>query len=638
MDTSIVRTAHDLSALREEWEHLETHDPATPFYVTHRFVDAWWQAYADAPGIELRVVVVRHNDQVVGIGPFSVRKQTRQGKPTRVLRWASHGDYMDVLLAPGAHRATVCREIVEAATRSDVQRVHLGNVRTPGNLANHLLKTDHNPEFTLHVENPFLDLTPYADLDDFVDRAGLPSHARKYRNKLFRERDVTFRVFAGNEDNILERLGALHIAEKDFLVNERSRKERHSLFEDDARTSLVRSIFENPQAAVTFGYEDADHNLLGYRTCFRHGRTLLSWNSAYHPDLDAYRLGKVIQIDILEHLLSVPVEQREVDIFDFGAGRYAWKFEWTDDFRPTYQWRRNLVPDAPPAPKATAPRKSTTSREPAPKAAVTDRSAKPSPAKSAELAARADAERQPGSPLRRAVREVRVVAQDTRSALRRRTNPPTIWYIPHPDDETIFMGGSIHRTRDRRNILVLLTRGGASTALAKVNAKLLDPLDAAGFMAGRGTEMAAALTELGVRSRNVVRHDLPDGSVDSDAVLDIIRDLATRYPRAEHRTMSYLDPHRDHAAAGRALRQAYREGIVSDAVFHLPVPLVRGDLGSRAPLGTRDVAAKRRALSQYQVWDPRRGRYAIGGTSVSKLIRDQLSNPTERVHGPDYEP
>ena len=101
--------------------------------------------------------------------------------------------------------------------------------------------------------------------------------------------------------------------------------------------------------------------------------------------------------------------------------------------------------------------------------------------------------------------------------------------------------------------------------------------------------------------------------------------------------MSYLDPHPDHAAAGRALRRAHAEGTVSDAVFHVPVPLVSAKVGTRVRLGAPDLAAKRQALREYQVWDPTRGRYAIGGLSVASLIRRQLSTPRERVHGPEVD-
>jgi hypothetical protein len=55
-------------------------------------------------------------------------------------------------------------------------------------------------------------------------------------------------------------------------------------------------------------------------------------------------------------------------------------------------------------------------------------------------------------------------------------------------------------------------------------------------------------------------------------------------------------------------------------------------------LDGRALAANRAALGEYEVWRPRQGRYAIGAHSVKKLLKHQSETPTERVHGPDYQP
>lgn len=211
-----------------------------------------------------------------------------------------------------------------------------------------------------------------------------------------------------------------------------------------------------------------------------------------------------------------------------------------------------------------------------------------------------------------------------------------IWYIPHPDDDALFMGGSIFRCRERRNILVPLTRGGGSGAIALINAKLERPLSLEDFMRARCTELTAAARAVGVDESDVIWQDLPDGGVDEEEVHRIILRIAKRHPRAEHRAMSYLDQHKDHAAIGRALLRAYREGAVAEATFHLPVGYADEGLGTRVPLGRPARRAKRAALREYQRWEPENGRYAVGTHSVKKLIKDQLKRPEERVHGPDY--
>lgn len=629
MTVEVATDATALAALRQEWEQLGERIDGSPYYVRHHFVSAWWDSFSTDATFELAVLFVRHNGALVGVAPLAVQQVRLQAKTIRVLRWATHGDYMSFLLDPAVRPEGVLRELLDHAEHHlQWDRLTLGNIPSDSTLAAYLFKSDqHNPQFTLHVENPYLDLTQYADFADYRLRQ-IPSKASKKRNKMLRQLDPTFRVYVGDDGDIFNRMYELHQREKNFLVEEQQRADRHSLFEDEFRVNHYRPMYESGRT-LTFAYEDSDGILLGYKSCFVDGRRLLTWNTAYAPEIRDLRPITVLLWDIVEYLLE---GERDFDVLDFGAGRYPWKFAWTTHFTTTYRLR---IKPSPAKALAQEPAKASdqkridapVSEPPTPELPPQPPAATVSPTEAASTSV---------SPPRRAARVVRDVAHGARSAVRRRTNPPVIWYVPHPDDETIFMGGSIHRMRDRRSILVLLTQGGASKALVKVNAKLDHPLGVDEFMAGRVREMSEAMAAIGIRERNVVRHDLSDGSMQEEEVHSVITTMARTHPKAQHRTMSYLDPHPDHAAAGAALRRARREGLVTDAVFHLPVPLVSATLGTRAPLSEADVAAKRRALREYQVWDPMRGRYAIGATSVASLVRDQLAHPVERVHGADY--
>lgn len=631
MTVEVTTDAAGLAELREDWEQLEERVANPPYYVRHHFVSAWWESFSTDPDFELAVLTTRHNGTLVGVAPLAVQRSRPRGKTTAILRWATHGDYMAFVVDPAVRTERVCRELLaHAEEQLDWDRLGLGNVTSDSALAAYLLKSDrHNPLFTLHVENPFLDLTAYADFADFRGRR-IPSKASNKRNKMLRELNPTFRVHRGDDADIFARMHELHRKEKDYLVQHQQRAERHSLFENELRVNHYRPLYEAGRA-LTFAYEDSAGELLGYKSCFVDGPRLLDWNTAYAPQIRHLRPITVLLWDMVEHLLE---SEREFEVLDLGAGRYPWKFAWTDQFTTTYRLRITRAPSAAPKdqPVAKEEKAQPAGTQPGPAAAPPAQAPAPSPTPSTG----GPAPEPRRSVLRRGGQAARRGARAARSAVRRRNNPPVIWYVPHPDDETIFMGGTLHRTRERRNILVLLSQGGASTAMRKVDAQLQHPLGVREFMAGRVREMSAALAAIGVRERDVVRHDLPDGSLEQDAVHALIADLARRHPGAQHRTMSYLDPHRDHAAAGAALRRAHREGLVSDAVFHLPVPLVSADLGERAPLSRSDVEAKRVALREYQVWDPTRGRYAIGMTSVASLIRDQLADPVERVHGPDF--
>lgn len=681
MQIETVTSTDGLVRLRPEWERLEREGGRVPYYVHHRFVAAWWDAYADHPDIDLHLVTIRQNNTLVCIAPLSIRLETRGGTPVDVLRFASHGDYLDVLVDPTAsvNVDTVLKELMRFLAReAHWDRVSLRNVPATSPLAAYLLKSStYNDRFRFYMENPYLDLTAFRDFDAYEAHVS-PTNARKYRNKLFRERDVEFAVVPRNEDGILDAIAALHRAEKAWLVEHKGREERHSLYEDTRRARHIANVFDRTDDALTFCYRAPDGTLIGYRTCFLHDDALLSWNSAYDPAFHEYRIGKALQYDLLRHAFT----HRLADRFDFGAGRYPWKFEWTDTFTATYRLQisevdRHEDDDTP----ARRLRSVATAAAEAQPAATPPAGSAPEPTDSAGSAGeRAAPERTPpgpapgGSPstdrdpattslvvglrgvrrragrltrrIRRSTKVRRLLATLLRTAGRavggaragaagRQPGATHLWYVPHPDDEALYMAGSMAQPGTRRNVVVLLTRGGASSAIRKINARVDTPLTPDDFMDARLREFRASLDALGVDRTDVVVHDLPDGGLQSVAVGEIVRNMERQYPGAVHHTMSFLDPHPDHAAAGRAVRDACREGHIGDCMFHLPIPVVDDTLGDVVTLADEARRAKAASLAAYEEWDPANGRYAVGTYSVASLLSRQRERPTERTHGVD---
>lgn len=630
METEIVRDGEGLDALREEWEELQAADPEAPFYTSFGCVQAWWASYGRDEGHELLVVTARHNGELVGLAPLSYRPQERFGVPIKEVRFASHGDYLSFLLSPAVPAGTATTALLDAVfAQGEWDILNLTNIPASTAVSAALLRSEHHQALTPLSENPYIDLRPYPDFEAFTaDR--LPAHTRKYRNKLLRETGARFRVVPGDEDGILDRMAALHRAERDYL-RDLGRKERHSLYDDERRMEHYRAVYAQPGSALTFLYETPAGELLGYRSCFVHRRTLLSWNSAYHPEAAGYRLGKVIQYDILEHAYATG----EVDVFDFGAGRYPWKFEWTDRSTLSYRFRHDR-----PALTAAAPPVRLRSGPP-PRQAAQVRADRVRAGQAA--AAAVEVERQ-GRALRREARVQAPVPAARAAGVRaartvlHRALPPVIYYVPHPDDEAIYMGASMWSERNRRTIVVALTRGGSSAVLGWINTRLGQDVSTEALERSRVADLRRSVAHLGVRATDVHLADLPDGRLTPDLVRPVVEDMARRHPRASHRTMSYLDPHPDHAAAGEAVRAAHADGVIGDCLFHVPVDLVDDSWGTPVTLSTAACDAKRAALAEYRVWDPYSERYAVGLLSVPDLIASQSVQPRERVHGPEIPP
>lgn len=338
MDVSVVSTSDGLAALQREWEELES-DPSTPYYVTHRFVSAWWSSYSQVPGYRLHVVTVRQDGRLVGIGPFAVRPEKHGWGTVPVLRWASHGDYLSVLHASHAGAAKpetisylLLAELSALVEDGEVARVQLTGIPSNSAFAWHIRRSvRYHRYLAFDTDNPYIDMNR-----DIVT----PTGVGKNRRKLHREHDVSFALYLGDQHGILRRMAAVHLAEKEFLLA-RGRVERRSLFEEPQRVDHLRAVYDGTDDAVTFalveGRDPARGRLVGYRTAFRHAGRLLSWNSAYLPEYRAYGTGQVLQLDILERLAELDLGIGVVEEFDLGAGNQQWKFEWTATSRPTYR-------------------------------------------------------------------------------------------------------------------------------------------------------------------------------------------------------------------------------------------------------------------------------------------------------------
>lgn len=339
MDVRIVSTTEGLEDLQQPWERLEQQDPDTTFYITFRYIKAWWDSFCAKPGLKLHIACVLHNQAVVGIGPLVVTEQRKGPVILKMLEFAGRGDYFNFLVDRTLNPQTIIKYIFKALEENgDWDIVRMTNIPGHSQLAAYLFKSKDNPYFRHQIENPYADLSGYSDFAGY--KAGnLPTKVIKLRNKLEREVGFQFQAVPGNRDGIFARISQLHRLEKQYLVKQMGKSHRHSLFEDKYISQFVRKVFEGTDNVLTFVYSDREGNMLGYKTCYLFNRVALSWNGAYHPEFNKYSIGKIFYHDILEYIM----DNKLADCFDWGAGRYQWKFEWTNTFTSTYKYEKPLT-------------------------------------------------------------------------------------------------------------------------------------------------------------------------------------------------------------------------------------------------------------------------------------------------------
>ncbi|MGW7367633.1 PIG-L deacetylase family protein [Streptomyces sp. NPDC054841] len=238
---------------------------------------------------------------------------------------------------------------------------------------------------------------------------------------------------------------------------------------------------------------------------------------------------------------------------------------------------------------------------------------------------------------------------------------PAIFYSPHQDDETIGMAGAIreHKEAGRAVHLVLLTNG--------INQGLLDIMNGLNgpcplgsncrqpdhrpglsmddLIAGRTAEFHAAAEQLGVDEVHTMDldddHVVTNRSGFTERLKEVILDFEGRYPGASHKLVSgWRDqvpsepgPNPTHSAC-RDAAEALRDRI-SDFRFHWTYAYFRLQRARSADfvldLTESQFEAKRRAILEYNRWEPDNGRYALGYHSVSTLLENAYNDPREYI-------
>jgi LmbE family N-acetylglucosaminyl deacetylase len=239
-------------------------------------------------------------------------------------------------------------------------------------------------------------------------------------------------------------------------------------------------------------------------------------------------------------------------------------------------------------------------------------------------------------------------------------NSPTkqiVFYAPHPDDELLSFGviASEYVALGYEIIYVLLTSGSTSTAIKLINGELASPGNGTRFVykgthnpttAGyapltvedigraRVTEFKSSAGEMNVSPDRVHALDLlKDNELRTENVVGAMQKFVALYPDAVHWTMSTIDIHPHHRAAGESLRQiaettplrtAYSisrttwDALAAErakATTELPTTYFFKPTADR-------MQRVRNAALTYNAWNPQAGSYAVGYTSVPKQFED----------------
>jgi LmbE family N-acetylglucosaminyl deacetylase len=236
-------------------------------------------------------------------------------------------------------------------------------------------------------------------------------------------------------------------------------------------------------------------------------------------------------------------------------------------------------------------------------------------------------------------------------------NKQIVFYSPHPDDELLSFGliASEYIAIGYEVVYVLLTSGSTTTAIKLINGELPSPGNGTRFVfkgkhdplisgykplsiedvgRARVNEFRSSVGEMLARATSVYCYDiLVNNQIANEDAIAVMTEISKMYPQAIHWTMSTMDVHPHHRAAGEALRQLSLTTPIKTAfaisrttweqikkqrlVNNLALPITF----SFKPKSDR-MQHVRNAVLPYNAWNPFAGSYAIGYSSVSAQFDD----------------
>lgn len=224
------------------------------------------------------------------------------------------------------------------------------------------------------------------------------------------------------------------------------------------------------------------------------------------------------------------------------------------------------------------------------------------------------------------------------------TKNTVIYYIPHPDDETLSMGVPIlNDLKNKKNVqMVLFTAGEDSGAINNINSKInryhfifrkYHIIDRKDMANARLVEFMRASLTLGIKPENLHFEDFRSGKLTETECEQTMLKYEKIFPDSAGRTTSTFDVNPDHRHLGQALFKLHKKGIIKDAAFFLspeewnktiygkinniPIAINMKNIGIPIKNNSSNLnLAFMSALNSYKLWDPTDTDYAIGYNSV----------------------
>lgn len=305
--------------LEHQWNTLLRDSAADCVFLTYEWQSSWWEAYH--PG-DIWALAVREGDQLVGLAPWFVQRESRDRRVVRAIGCVDVTDYLEIIACRGVERA-VFEALAEfiAAYGDEFDDIRLCNVPEASLTAQMLPGIFEAHGFTVDVT--LQEVCPIIALPETFEAfiAGLDKKDRhELRRKLRRagSDDVDWYIVSSPD----ELNGEL---DKFFGLMAASSDEKALFLREPENVSFFRSVM--PRIAEAGWLQLAFLTVGGQAAAtylnFDYGNRVMVYNSGHDPAAHGYLSpGIILMARVIEHAIEAGRDE-----LDFLRGDEPYKYD-----------------------------------------------------------------------------------------------------------------------------------------------------------------------------------------------------------------------------------------------------------------------------------------------------------------------
>ena len=347
MQIEVVDTLEGFEALRAEWEALVQSSSYASVFVSWHWQYHWWCNYCRA-GAQLRILVARTDNQVVGILPLYItRKKILKFFHYKILQFIGMGgdtspDYLDAIVVADRVEQTL-KSLADFIFQKleDWQLLTLSEILGDSLFLSYLMDTARRQG--LATKKAMRANISYIELPDDWEKylkqlsANRRAQLRRSRKKFYSAGDGKFFVISDEKrlDWAIDKLIELH-------HKRWQGRAEHYAFSSPNYISFHKSVMHDfiKQNRLRLFCLELDEKVISMLYCYRWKDTMYYFQGGFDPDYQHLQPGQVI----MGHAIESAIQER-LKVFDMLKGDYEYKASLAKSCKQTWffqSFKRNL--------------------------------------------------------------------------------------------------------------------------------------------------------------------------------------------------------------------------------------------------------------------------------------------------------